>query len=196
MASALPEALARPLVVVSVGTDHHRFDRMIRWTEHYANQHPEIRFVVQRGTSNSPRTLESHELIAHDELRDLFAEASVVICHGGPSTVMDARSVGRKPVVVPRDPELDEHIDGHQMRFARHLDEHHMAVVVWSEVEFFAALDRAIGNPHTMSLPIKAKSVPVGVANFGRVLDDLLGIETPIADVANPPLTVHEGFKS
>ncbi len=196
MASALLDTVTRPLAVVSVGTDHHRFDRMIRWTEHYANRHPEIRFVVQRGTSNSPRTLESHELIPHEELRTLFSDASVVICHGGPSTVMDARAVGRKPVVVPRDPELDEHVDGHQMRFARHLHEHRMAVVVWSEVEFFSALDAAIANPSTMLLPIKEKSVPVGVANVGRVLDDLLGIDTPIADVANPPLTVHRGFKS
>lgn len=196
MASALPHSVARPLIVVSVGTDHHRFDRLVRWTEHYASQHPELRFVVQRGTSNTPRALESHELIPHDELRGLFADASVVICHGGPSTVMDARSVGRKPIVVPRDPELAEHVDGHQVRFARHLSDHRMAVVVWSEAEFFTALDEALIDPATMTIPIAAKSVPVGVANVGRVLDDLLGVETPIERVAAPPLTVHRGFKS
>lgn len=196
MASALPESVARPLIVVSVGTDHHRFDRLVRWTEHYATQHPEFRFIVQRGTSNTPRAIESHELVPHDELRDLFDEATVVICHGGPSTVMDARSVGRKPIVVPRDPELAEHIDGHQMRFAKHLHEQRMAVVVWSEAEFFSALDDAMEQPGAMIVPIKEKAVPIGVANFGRVLDGLLGIETPIEHVAGPPLTVHAGFKS
>ncbi len=196
MTAAMYNSVPERLIVVSVGTDHHRFDRMVRWVEHYVAQHPDLKFVVQRGTSSEPRDIESHELIPHDELRRLFSQSSVVICHGGPSTVMDARAAGRKPIVVPRNPELSEHVDGHQMRFARHLDEQKMAVVVWTETEFFAAIDAALKNPASMNLPIEQKSVPIGVATFGRVVDEILGIETPIERVASPSLTVHDGFKN
>ena len=89
------------LVVVSVGTDHHPFHRLIRWVEAFHARRPAVRFIVQRGTSQWPGpAVESHELIPHDELRRLFARATAVVCHGGPSTVMDARSVGRLPIVA------------------------------------------------------------------------------------------------
>ncbi len=172
---------AFPEIVVSVGTDHHRFDRLVRWTDDYARQRRHRSFLVQRGTSNEPAEVDSRELIPHDEIRSLFAAATAVVCHGGPSTVMDARAAGRLPIVVPRNPELDEHVDGHQIRFARHLEAESMAIVVWSESEFFAAIDRAIDDPASVSIPVEKRVVPNGVIRFGEVVDDLLGIETPIA---------------
>ncbi len=176
-----PEFLDMPDIVVSVGTDHHRFDRLIRWTDDYARRHRDASVLVQRGTSNVSSEVESRELIPHAELRAMFAAATVVVCHGGPSTVMDARAAGRLPIVVPRNPELSEHVDGHQMRFAKHLDEESMAIVVWNESELFAAIDAALADPSSVTIPIEQRIVPNGVVNFGRVVDELLGVKTPIA---------------
>lgn len=186
MAAVEHEAPSMPEIVVSVGTDHHRFDRLIRWSDDYARQNPDRLMLVQRGTSNEPQLIDSQELIPHGDLRAFFAAATVVVCHGGPSTVMDARAAGRLPIVVPRNPELDEHVDGHQMRFARHLDDEAMAIVAWTEGELFAALDAALADPASVTIPIEERSVPTGVVNFGRVVDELLSIETPIATVVGP----------
>ena len=82
------------LVVVSVGTDHHRFDRLVTWIERWSRPIPGVRVIVQRGTAEPLSGLESHAVIPHDELCELFADATVVVTHGGPSTVMDARAAG------------------------------------------------------------------------------------------------------
>jgi UDP-N-acetylglucosamine transferase subunit ALG13 len=57
-------------------------------------------------------------LIPHDELQELMDRADVVVCHGGPTTIMEARRRGITPVVVARSGRLGEHVDGHQELFA------------------------------------------------------------------------------
>jgi UDP-N-acetylglucosamine transferase subunit ALG13 len=106
------------LVLALTGTDHHPFDRMVRWIDAAASLHPDVHFVVQYGAAHPPRVAEGHDFLAHDRLTQLLAEASVVVCHGGPGTVTEARDAGHIPLCMPRDPRLGEHVDGHQQRFA------------------------------------------------------------------------------
>ena len=167
-------------VVVSVGTDHHPFDRLVRWIDQWAIVHPDVSVFVQRGTSTAPERVPSAELVTHGELRELFAAADVVVSHGGPSTVMDARSSGRLPIVVPRDPERGEHIDGHQMRFADHLELHGLARLAGSEFEFRQLLGEALADPSEFRIDRTTPQAPSGVVQFGAVVDDLLGVHTPI----------------
>jgi len=164
-------------VVVSVGTDHHRFDRLISWIDDWRDRHPDVSVVVQAGTSPSPR-YDSRELIPHGELLELFRGASVVVSHGGPSTVMDARMSGRLPIVVARDPAYHEHVDEHQMRFAEHLARHGVAIVVDSREDLFAAMDNALADPDGFAVTADHGNA-VGVTEFARAVDDLIGTRTP-----------------
>ena len=63
------------MIVISVGTDHHPFQRLVEWAEGWAEKNTGYRVIVQRGTVDAPATVESHDLIPHDELRRLFAAA-------------------------------------------------------------------------------------------------------------------------
>ena len=94
--------------------------------------------------------------------------------HGGPSTVMDARASGRLPIVVPRDPDRDEHVDGHQMRFADHLELHGLARLAGSEFEFRQLLDEAVADPAKFQIDNADGGAPSGVVEFGAVVDKLL----------------------
>ncbi len=40
----------RPLVFATVGTDHHRFERLMDWMDAWG-AHPEARLVVQHGNA-------------------------------------------------------------------------------------------------------------------------------------------------
>lgn len=173
-----------PRVVVSVGTDHHPFDRLISWIDRWSEERGEASVLVQRGASGEPEHVRSFDLIAHAELCEFFARADVVISHGGPSTVMDARKVGRFPIVVPRDPSQGEHIDGHQMRFGNHLEKHGLARLARTESEFVTALDEAMANPEAFAIGRASTDAPPGVMNFGASVDALLGIVTPITVAA------------
>lgn len=166
-------------VVVSVGTDHHPFDRLVRWADQWAALHPDRSVFIQRGTSATPERTPSAEIVAHGELLRLFSNSKVVVSHGGPSTVMDARSSGRFPIVVPRDPARGEHVDEHQMRFADHLELHGLARLAGSEYEFRQILDAAIAAPQDYRIAHQEGGAAAGVIEFGRVVDELLGISVP-----------------
>ncbi len=169
--------VAATTVIVAVGTDHHPFDRMISWIDSWSQANPEITVLVQRGTSNSTELCPSVELLPHPDLCERFAKAVAVVSHGGPSTVMDARMAGRKPIVMARDPQFGEHVDDHQMRFAEHLKRHDLAAVVDQEAALHAAIDAALATPDEFSVPVDGSAI-TGVVEFGRVMDELLGTKT------------------
>ena len=177
---AAPEGSTTYAVVVSVGTDHHPFDRLVQWADQWAALHPDRSVFVQRGSSDAPHNIPSADIVAHGELLRLFSSSVVVVSHGGPSTVMDARASGRLPIVVPRDPDRGEHVDGHQMRFADHLELHGLAKLAGSEFEFRQLLDEAIASPEDFRIDDDEVDAPSGVVEFGSVVDKLLGVATPI----------------
>ncbi len=166
-------------VLVAVGTDHHPFDRLVGWVDEWAAEHPESAVLIQRGTSAPGEHCATIDLLPHPELCERFARADVVISHGGPSTVMDARMAGRLPIVVPRDPDRGEHVDDHQQRFASHLKRHELAEVANGRAELHRLLDEATEFPERFSLPIDERTIG-GVIEFGRVVDELLGTTTPV----------------
>ena len=166
------------LVVALVGTDHHPFSRMVDWIDAAATRHRDVHFVVQHGATRPPLVAEAHDFLSHDRLADLLSDASVVVCHGGPGTIVDAREAGHVPLCVPRDPALGEHVDGHQQRFAHVVAELGVVREIRSrdtfDVELESALHQPVGRATTMS----------GLRDAARAmaaaeLNQMMGLERP-----------------
>lgn len=174
-----------PLIMVSVGTDHHPFERLVSWMDSWAEGNRGVRVMIQRGSAPPTTSAESQPLIPHGELCALFAEAAVAVIHGGPSTVMDARAAGRKPIVMPRDPRFGEHVDGHQLRFADHLAGHGLARVVNRQDELRTAIADALAKPGDYEVPPGPEAAP-GIVAFAQVLDDLLGATSAVGGLGGP----------
>lgn len=66
-----------------------------------------------------PSRAEVYGVVSPDRLWQWASGARVIVTHGGPASITLAFSVGRRPIVVPRDPSRGEHVDDHQIRFAR-----------------------------------------------------------------------------
>lgn len=167
------------VIVVSVGTDHHRFDRLTGWLSQWWERNPEVQLVVQHGTSTPIAGARNSELMPHPELMQWFRSADAVVLQGGPGGVMDARANGIQPIVVPRDPARGEHVDGHQLDFAAHLAERGLAHVVTEEVTLTQLLDATVAGTHTWRID-PTTDVPVGV----RAITDLL---------REPPVRARDG---
>jgi UDP-N-acetylglucosamine transferase subunit ALG13 len=149
-----------PLLVALVGTDHHPFDRLVDWADGVAVRHPEVHVLVQHGASKRPLVAEGRPFIGHHDLRRLLGEASAVICHGGPGTIMDARDAGHVPICVPRDPRLGEHVDGHQLRFAALVAGAGVTRSITDVVDLHPAVDAALRDRHrvrTGAVPIETR---------------------------------------
>ena len=69
------------------------------------------------------------------------------MCHGGPGLITEAREAGHVPLCVPRDPQLGEHVDGHQQRFAALAAREGVVRTVQSQEAFDDELDRRWRGP-------------------------------------------------
>jgi UDP-N-acetylglucosamine transferase subunit ALG13 len=168
--------VTQPLVVCLLGTDHHRFDRLVGWCDALATAHPDVDVLVQHGATAAPRVAQGSAFLGKQELADALARAHVAICHGGPGLISDVRAAGLLPLVVARDPELGEHVDGHQQRFVRRFATTGAIVAVDQEDELAERVAKQLAGPRGEGLDPDADSerVRTSVARFGRLVDELL----------------------
>ncbi|EMQ99382.1 glycosyltransferase [Paeniglutamicibacter gangotriensis] len=135
-------------LVVSVGTDHHLFDRLIDWVDQWVEQQSEAPSVfVQHGASRIPRNGVGKDRLARADLLKIYQQADVVVVQGGPGSILDVREVGIIPIAVPRFPQLREVVDGHQIEFTKVMAEHGNAIYVDEREALHQALDKAMLDP-------------------------------------------------
>jgi UDP-N-acetylglucosamine transferase subunit ALG13 len=109
------------MIFVAVGTHHQPFDRLLRAVDAAAAALGE-EVVVQRGCSRLPLPhCRVVDVLPPDALSAHLAEARRVVLHGGSSLWLEARALGRVPIVVPRRRRHGEHVDDHQVEFAASL---------------------------------------------------------------------------
>ena len=165
---------ARPMVVVLLGTDHHPFPRLVGWACQLAGAGP-AEWFVQHGATALPASASSNltgaPILPAADLRRLLERADAVVTHGGPGLIMEARDAGHRPIVVPRDPGLGEHVDDHQQRFARHISLGGLATCVTTLLELEVAVAGALLAGRDAAGP---RSGGGSAARFGVLVDELL----------------------
>lgn len=136
------------MVFVTVGTHEQPFDRLMWEIERLIERGDLSDVVVQYGYSTvTPEGCRREAFLPYDEMQRLYKEADVVVCHGGPSTFLEAMAAGRVPVVVPRRASFDEHVNDHQVAFCRQFAERVGGIEV---VEDIAGLADAIRHAKGM----------------------------------------------
>jgi UDP-N-acetylglucosamine transferase subunit ALG13 len=178
-----PAGREKALVFVTVGTDHHPFDRLIRWVDGWLADGggESARCLVQAGRSAQPQLAEATEYLGYDEMRRAVDEAAAVVTHGGPGSIALSTSLGKRPIVVPRRKSLGEHVDDHQLLFARRIADQGKIELVESEEAFRGALERLLHSPDprmtaTASQPTEA------VRRFEELVGNLIGDPTSKGD--------------
>lgn len=148
-------------IFVSVGTDHHPFDRLVEWVDRWdPPESGRVRLLVQYGRSRPPGRLPGTDYLTAEQMHEAMRQADVVVTQGGPGGIMDARRAGVMPIVVPRTARLGEHVDDHQQAFARHLQRLGKAITVNDEGALHAQLSTAALEPSTFRIPPDHDGVP------------------------------------
>jgi UDP-N-acetylglucosamine transferase subunit ALG13 len=172
----LNRGLNRPLVFVTVGTDHHPYNRLIDWTDEWLEKGgAEFAHVfVQHGTSPPPRIARSRDYLPHAQMQTVIEHSTAVVCHGGPSTIMEMRYKGLLPIVAPRNSALGEHVDDHQIRFARRMAQLGTVRLVESKEDLFAQMEAAIASPEAFRATSDSTEIAASVQRFEELVDGLL----------------------
>jgi UDP-N-acetylglucosamine transferase subunit ALG13 len=165
-----------PSLFVTVGTDKHPFDRLIRWMDRWlVTADPEPRCLMQTGMSVVPVRGQHRMFLTYPEMEESISQADVVVCHGGPGTIATCWRLGRRPIVVPRLHEFGEHVDRHQLLFTRRLALGGDILLAQSEVEFGGLVSQACADHGLGRLPADyAHGSEQAVERFARYVDPLL----------------------
>lgn len=169
-------ALPTPSLFATLGTDHHRFDRLIDWLDDWLEGTPStVSGVVQHGASRPPRAAVGIGIVSHDELLERMRQAAVVVTQAGPGSILDARGCGLVPIAVPRLSALREVIDDHQVAFARRMALDGEVVLAETREQFMTALDEAFKDPAALRRAPSQSPIPVTAANVARVVEEVAG---------------------
>ncbi len=165
------------MVLVMAGTDHHPFGRLISWTDDWVRSRPEapVRMITQHGRTFAPRLAQARDFLPRAELDRLLREASVVICHGGPSTIVETLRRGLVPIVLARTVSLGEHVDDHQQRFARVMAQRGLIRLVQDRESLLQAVDDAVREPLLVAEGARRMADPAESAlRLGKLVDELV----------------------
>ena len=113
------------MIFVTVGTHEQPFNRLIEEIDKLKGDgiiKEEV--IIQKGFSNyEPKYCESYKLIGYDEMQKYLEKANIIITHGGPASFIAPLSMGKVPIVVPRQKEYNEHVNNHQVDFVKQVVE-------------------------------------------------------------------------
>ena len=120
------------MIFVTVGTHEQPFDRLLKCIDKMVED-GEIKekVIVQKGYTNyEPIHCESSKLIPYDEMNKNIEDARIVITHGGPASFIAPLAIGKIPIVVPRKREFNEHVNNHQLEFAKEVEKRMGNIIV------------------------------------------------------------------
>lgn len=161
-------------VLVTVGTDHHPFNRLMTWSEHWVADHPDVNIVVQHGSSRAPASVPSYERISHEKLSSLMEDADVIVTHGGGGSITQCWRAGKVPLVVARRKHLGEHVDDHQVAFANRLAEMGYVRKVSDEETFASTLSRWVSSDRHEMPTIDVDRPTETTLRIGEMIEELL----------------------
>ncbi|MGC4024847.1 MAG: glycosyltransferase [Mesorhizobium sp.] len=106
------------MILLSVGTQF-PFDRLVQAVDEWAFRAARTDVIGQIGPSTyKPKAMKCFGLVTPDEMRDLQAQADIMIAHAGMGSILTAMELGKPIIVFPRDHALGEHRNGHQLATA------------------------------------------------------------------------------
>jgi UDP-N-acetylglucosamine transferase subunit ALG13 len=94
------------------------FDRLVEAVDAIAEDTGEQVILQLGNASRYPSHCEWFEFLPRDECLDIQRHARVIVGHAGIGTAIDALSVQRPFVVVPRLKRFKEHMNDHQLEIA------------------------------------------------------------------------------
>ena len=125
------------MIFVTVGTHEQPFDRLLKEVDELVEKGVITEEVfIQTGYSTYiPKNCKWSKLLSFDKMDELMERADIIITHGGPATFMSAIANGKKPIVVPRQEKYGEHVNDHQVDFARNVAKRMGNIILVEDVD-------------------------------------------------------------
>jgi UDP-N-acetylglucosamine transferase subunit ALG13 len=117
------------MIFVTVGTHEQQFNRLIQYIDELKTD--EEVFMQTGYSTYLPEHCRYKEMIGYKEMLYYFRKADIIITHGGPGSIILAMQQKKIPIVVPRQQKFGEHINDHQVDFAKRLERENKIIPVY-----------------------------------------------------------------
>lgn len=161
------------MIFVTVGTHEQQFNRLVERIDEMKRDGVlgDEEVFVQTGFSTyEPKYCKWSKLIPHKELSRYMDEARIIITHGGPASFVMPLQMGKVPIVVPRRVQFDEHVNDHQLIFAREVANRNGNIIL---VEMVDELEKVILEYEQLAAGM-APDMKSNNANFNNELEKLV----------------------
>lgn len=121
------------MIFITVGTHEQGMDRLFIELDKLINQGIiNDNIFAQIGyTKYKPKNFNYKKMIGFQEMDEFIAQSNIIITHGGPGSIFHPLKYGKIPIVVPRNPYFDEHVDEHQILFSKRLENNKKIIGVY-----------------------------------------------------------------
>ena len=124
------------MIFVTVGTHEQSFNRLLEKVDELKNTKviaDEV--IVQRGYSTYlPKSCQCYDFLPYCKMEELQKKAKLIITHGGPSSFIYPISIGKIPIVVPRQKKYAEHVNDHQLIFCQELIKRNFPIICLEDI--------------------------------------------------------------
>jgi len=125
------------MIFITVGTEKFGFDRLLQAVDiARGNKQISQEIFAQTGSSDyKPKFFSSKDYLPFTEIVKLIQDSDITICHAGVGSTLLCLSLGKIPILFPRRVLLGEHLDDHQLNFAKEMDLSGKALVAYNTEE-------------------------------------------------------------
>jgi len=158
------------LIFVTVGTEKYPFDRLVREIDRLKSKGEigEVVFIQLGSCKYVPQNCEYRRFLNFEAMIDKIRKARIVVAHAGVGSVLLSLLYNKIPIIVPRLRRYGEHVDNHQLNFAKKAGEKGKAVPVY-EIKHLGTI---IKDYDRLTIPIKKHHIDK-YNNLSNKLDEI-----------------------
>lgn len=164
------------MIFVTVGTHEQQFNRILEKIDQLIGEgliNEEV--IIQSGFSTyKVKNCRCESIISYSEMINNIKAARIVITHGGPATFIMPLKYGKIPIVVPRQKQFDEHVNDHQIEFAKKVKNRHNNIILVEEIDELSKVlkeyDKLI---QSMSIGVKSNNEKFN-NDFNKLVNEIM----------------------
>lgn len=164
------------MIFVTVGTHEQQFNRLLKEMDRLVEKGiiKEEVFIQTGFSTYEPKYCKWKKLISYKEMEKKVQNARIVITHGGPASFIAPLQIGKTPIVVPRQFEFDEHVNNHQLDFAKQVAERMGTIIPVYNIK---ELENKIVNYEKIIKRMNKKNISNNeqfCLSFEKIVDELM----------------------
>ena len=132
------------MIFVTVGTDTHQFNRLLREVDNLIKTKKiNEKVIIQIGYSTyKPKYCKYFKFASFKEILELNKKARIIISHAGAGNIITALENNKPLILVPRMKIFNEHTDSHQLQIAKELEKEGKVISVYDIKNLWIAIKR------------------------------------------------------